>query len=134
MKIVRETNPNIVKELKPFLITDGGCSIEDVSKEIYEAMSRYDDNICVMVSYNQKIIEGFIIGFVVPNRSYIWIGGLYSRLNNTDSEEIFDEFISWCREKNATEVRGETARNSVVSRGMRNYGFSEFSITMRKSI
>jgi L-amino acid N-acyltransferase YncA len=135
MKIIRrEIDPTIIEKLKPYFIEDGCYTRDLMGDEFERSMRLIPDTICVLVSYNDDKVSGFLIAHECENRDYAYFAQAYSRVDGDFAKEGLQMLVDWARSRGLKELRAETERNSAVMRGIKQYEFTEHSIVMTRRI
>jgi len=134
VRIVRETNPDIISRIKDHFIEDGSYTRDIMAEEFRLSMTAYPDSICVLVGYDKDKIVGLLIAFRPYNRNYVLLDQVWSSYRRVISKEIIEIIKMWSREIGASEIRASTSRNSVAQRCIKDYGFKEQNIEMTLSL
>ena len=79
MEVKRTTNPEIIKFLRPFFTEDGAFTRDIIAKELFEIMVAVPKEIFVAVIFEEDMIHGFAIGWLMDDREYIWLAQAYSK-------------------------------------------------------
>ncbi len=136
IETVRATNPIAADMIKDFLIPDSDYSRTDISEDIKNIMTFDSSNIFVLIAWkDSSSIIGFVIGWLVPNKSHAWLQQVYIDNHIEDRsivETLFERFLHWVSEKGIKEIRTETTK---TPRGLlRRFGFHVLSHTLTRTV
>jgi hypothetical protein len=135
IKVIRVYEPSIIDKLKENFVEDGSYTRDIAGDEFKLLLEKYPDRICVLVSYDEDKITGYLIGFLAFDRNYVVLDQVYNSMDSIDAfataNTAMTMFKEWCKSIGANEIRLETERKSVAEKCMRFLGFTEKGVSLR---
>lgn len=111
--------------LSPHFTECGNYTKEAILEELEYWRSHTD--FLVLVSENDGVIDGFIIGY--RDGDSLWLSQIWHRGDFGTAKRALEYTKDWARRKGLKDIKGETKRNEM--KAMSRWGFGEFSVNMR---
>ncbi len=129
---MRDTNSDIIDELKSMFIGDGEFTPEVLADELKIRMEQDNDSVCIIVAYDESEIVGFLV-CINFERHYLWLEQAYNKSGySTIGAEGMKLLMDWAEGTGKKEIRFETSPECppdyVSHKVAEHRGFTEHSI------
>ena len=131
MNIFRAYNPDIAKLIyKDIPLSDTHDRIID-GMELFDRMTDYPENTCVIICADGVTLKGFIYGWTVSNRDFVWCQCAWAdkSIGQENVDIVVEMFFTWIKSKGYKRVQMMTKRPKGF---MRKYGFSQYAVVMER--
>lgn len=122
MRFIQAKHPAVCWPLLPWFI-EGNQTREEIFMELYGRLEQKPDNTFVEIALEGGICKGILIAYVSDD--HVWIWQARAAKDFRQGRKMFDDLISWSRERGIKKLRAGCSKDKNMKHIMRRFGFEK---------